>query len=91
MNYNKIFILTYIFYKKNIYKIKKFLFIFFTTCIIMEFYFTIINTKYNYKYYMTDDYYHHYQHYNYVINPSPSINYIIPINISSKMNPSYHN
>lgn len=86
MNCHKIFILTYIFYKKYIYKIKKILFIFFTTYLILEFYFNIISTKY----YITDDYYHQYHNYNYDMKHI-STNYIIPINISSKMNPNYHN
>lgn len=87
MNCHKIFILSYIFYKKHIYKIKKILFIFFTSCLIIEFYYNIINTKYN-KYYLTDDYYYHY---NNIIKSPPTINYIVPINISSKMTPNYHN
>jgi len=91
MSYHKVFILTYIFYKKNIYKIKKFLFVIFTTCLIINLYFQILNikykNKYNNKYYMNDDY----TQYNNFVNLNPSINYIIPLNISSKMNPNYHN
>ena len=88
MNCHKILILTYIFYKKYIYTIKKFILFFFITFLIMKLYFNIINVKYSNKYYyMNDEVYH----YNNFVKPLPSINYIVPINISSKMNPNYRN
>jgi len=88
MSYHKFFILTYIFYKKHIYKIKKILSIIFITFLIMELCNQIVNTRYHNKYYMNDDFYHYN---NFVVKPHPSINYIIPLNISSKMTPNYHN
>jgi len=87
MNCHKIFILTYIFYKKYIYKIKKILFTIFTICIIIEFYLNILNVKYNNKYYNeNDDFYH----YNNFVNSYPHINHIVLLNYSSKMTPNYH-
>ena len=87
INSYKIFISAYIIYKKYIYKIKKILFVILATCLIMDFYFQIINTKY-YNKYINDDF-NHYN--NFVSNPNPTINYILFLNISTKMNPNYHN
>jgi hypothetical protein len=87
MNRYKIFISSYIFYKKYIYKIKKILFVILATCLIMDFYFQIVHSKY-YNKYNNDDLYHYN---NFERNPNPTINFIFPFNSSSKMNPNYHN
>jgi hypothetical protein len=84
LNFNQNFVLIYLFFKNNIYYIKKYLVSIVFLYIFINFYFNILNNINRKNYYYNDDF----DNFN---KKSQNIIYVIPYNLSFKTIPMNHN